>query len=108
MPTNIDIAVDFSPVPAGRYIADGPCSGEAFREKTLKPALDEGGKVIIEMDGGEGYGSSFLEEAFGGLVRLGYFNKEYLSEALEIHSDDDSLIAEVWDYIERATEPALN
>jgi len=108
MPTNIDVAEDFSPVPAGRYITDGPCSGEAFRDKTLKPALDDGGEVIVEMDGGEGYGSSFLEETFGGLVRLGYFTKGDLRDRLEIHSDDESLIAEVWDYIEGASEPALN
>lgn len=65
----INIATDFSKTPGGRYVTDGPSSGEDFRERFLIPALAEGGVVVVELDGTRGYPSSFLEEAFGGLVR---------------------------------------
>ena len=64
---------DYARSPGGRYISDGPYSGEWFREEVLRPALAEairtGERLEVELDGTSGYGSSFLEEAFGGLVR---------------------------------------
>lgn len=68
----INVARDFSKFPAGRYKATGKGSGEEFREKFLIPSLVENEHTIIELDGAAGYPPSFLEEAFGGLVRLGY------------------------------------
>lgn len=65
----INIARDFSRTPAGRFYADGPDSGERFRNQFLEPALVEFGTVVIEIDGTDGYSSSFLAEAFGGIVR---------------------------------------
>lgn len=65
----IKIATDFSRTPGGRYRSDGPASGEEFREDILIPALSHGDTVTIDLDGARGYPSSFLEEAFGGLVR---------------------------------------
>ena len=65
----ISIANDFSPVPAGRSQKDGPNSGERFRGQLLLPSLNSGA-TCVKLDA-EGYGSSFLEEAFGGLVRVG-------------------------------------
>jgi hypothetical protein len=65
----ISIARDFSKYPGGRYRADGPFSGEEFRERLLKKALDQSETVEVILDDTAGYGSSFLEEAFGGLVR---------------------------------------
>ena len=64
----IRVSSDFSDTPGGRFKVDGPYSGEEFREKLLIPALENHSKVIIDFDGGEGYGSSFLEESFGGAV----------------------------------------
>ena len=60
-----------------------------------------GNPVTIELDGVRGYGSSFLEEAFGGLVREGY-KPSQLHSLLDIHSERSSLIAEIWDYVDRA------
>lgn len=54
------------------------------------------------MDGAEGFGSSFLEEAFGGLVRLRYFTKDDLHERLTIMSRDEALVEEIWEYIDGA------
>lgn len=98
----INVATEFSSVPAGRFISDGPYSGEAFRETLLWPALKDGKRATIVMDGSEGYGSSFLEEAFGGLIRLGYISKDELHERLTVVSDDASLALEIWEYIDAA------
>jgi hypothetical protein len=51
--------------PAGRNRSDGPYSGEFLRDEKLLPVLAQD-KVIVDLDGTLGYGSSFLEEAFGG------------------------------------------
>lgn len=65
---------------------------------SLVPVLQSGEKAIIEMDGTRGYGSSFLEEAFGGLVRKG-FAPDQVRHAFELRSSDPSLIFEVEEYI---------
>ncbi len=77
--TTIDVANEFSRWPAGRVRKDGRYSGERFRQEFLVPALKKQGIVTIKMDGAAGYGPSFLEEAFGGLVRKEGFNKDILS-----------------------------
>ncbi|HEY5036126.1 MAG TPA: STAS-like domain-containing protein [Chthoniobacterales bacterium] len=100
----IRIASAFSEVPLGRYPSDGEFSGERFREEFLKPALEEGG-VIVQIDGTEGYGSSFLEEAFGGLVRKGYYTPVQLHERLEIETADPGFevySSLIWKYIDDA------
>ena len=95
----INIRRDFSRYPAGRYIEDGPYNGQRFREDFLIPALkDNTEKVYIELDGVRGYNSSFLDEAFGGLVARG-FPAEDLIERLELISQDQSLIDEIRGYI---------
>jgi hypothetical protein len=44
--------------------------------------------VVVVLDGTRGYLSSFLEEAFGGLVRERGFRKTELDRLLEIRSID--------------------
>lgn len=96
---SISVAQDFSRFPAGRYQTDGPNSGERFREELLAPSLRTADLVTVKLDGTRGYGSSFLEEAFGGLVRLGYFKADELQSKLAIESKDPSLEAEIRRYI---------
>ncbi|WP_368507918.1 STAS-like domain-containing protein [Bradyrhizobium lupini] len=92
MATVIEIGRDFSRTPGGRLISDGPFSGQLFRDRTLAPALKDavarGEKVTVVLDGPRGYLSSFLEEAFGGLVRFRVFDQKQLSGALEIVARD--------------------
>lgn len=105
---NINIAEEFSKAPAGRYIADGPYSGQGFRQEILVPALRADGEVVVELDGVEGYGSSFLEEAFGGLVREEGFSAEQLGARLKISTVDISWEREIWAYIKDAQTAALS
>ncbi len=73
---------DVVPYPGGRHIADGQYSGEWFRETILrhqlKHALDTGSTLNVELDDVPGYGVSFLEEAFGGLLRDGLFSPQQM------------------------------
>lgn len=82
----IIISRDFSEAPAGRYLTDGPYSGERFRDEILFPALKNFDLVEVELDGTLGYGSSFLEEAFGGLIRICGMNLAQIDQKLTIHS----------------------
>ncbi|WP_237479404.1 STAS-like domain-containing protein [Lichenibacterium dinghuense] len=72
----ISVAQDFSRYPGPRYRRDGSFSGEQFREEILAPALRNavagGGRLHVLIDGVAGYGSSFLDEAFAGLLRNGF------------------------------------
>jgi hypothetical protein len=99
----INIANDFSRYPAGRVVKDGPYSGERFRNDWLIPILERHEKATIEMDGTRGYGSSFLEEAFGGLVRRG-FTPDQINSTFELHSSDPSLTSEIQEYIANGAE----
>lgn len=86
----IDVAKQFSPYPSGRFDSDGSYNGEKFRIVFLEPALNAAkssnhrDKVVVDIDGVRTFGSSFLEEAFAGLIRLGKFSREDLSEYLEV------------------------
>ena len=97
----ISIARDFSVYPGGRTPDDGPYSGAEFREKFLIPVLSESGHAVINFDGTRGYGSSFLEEAFGGLVRKQYAKSLILS-TFTFTSEKQSIIDEVKRYIDAA------
>lgn len=101
--THISVAEQFSPTPAGRYLRDGPYPGERFRDEWLIPALRREPRSVVEidLDGTAGFGSSFLEEAFGGLVRAG-FPPDQLRLRLRIRSSRPSYIERVWSYIDRA------
>jgi hypothetical protein len=99
----ITISTEFSEYPAGRYREDGDHSGEVFREDILIPKLRSYDLVEINLDGSMGYGSSFLEEAFGGLVRLRKFSKELLHKKLKFnYKEDPMVIDEIWHYIDTA------
>ncbi len=99
----INVARDFSRFPAGRYRRNGRTSGEAFREDLLSAPLSAGETIVVELDGTIGYGSSFLEEAFGGLVRQLGIQPDTLLKRITLTSSDPTLIEEIKGYI-RSTE----
>lgn len=101
MPQVVDVGRDFTRFPAGRTSEDGPYSGEAFREKHLRPWLDKNQEVTIKLDSALGYGSSFLEEAFGGLIRLGYA-RDKVMQLIKLDSADSILKQEIQGYINSA------
>ena len=95
MAITIKVAYEYSKTPGGRTIKDGPFSGEDFRETILIPKFEEaknaGDQLIVDLDGGYGYGTSFLEEAFGGMARkLG--DKEL--RKIKIVSEEEPKLAE--------------
>ena len=65
----IDIGNDFSKLVGVRTKEDGDFSGEEFRENFLEPAMHRNQSTTILLDSLEGYTASFMEEAFGGIVR---------------------------------------
>ena len=100
----INVAKDFTRYPTGRFMKNGKTSGEEFREKFLIPSIVSGKKVHVELDGTIGYGSSFLEEAFGGLVRKLNLETTQINSQLTLISEDTSLIQEINEYIEDASK----
>ncbi len=98
----INIAKQFSKYPGGRFLEDGDFSGQGFREELLVPALREYAQVTVELDGTLGYGSSFLEEAFGGLIREEGFYYEDLKDRLRLVAKSDMLPYTIDRYMQEA------
>lgn len=67
----------------------------------LRPALEAGDVIHLKMDGTRGYASSFLEEAFGGLIRAGY-SKEKVLSGIKFETTDEALVIEITEYINQA------
>jgi hypothetical protein len=104
MAINISVA-DFTTTPGPRKREDGRFSGEEFREMFLEKCFNDGSteKIVIDLDGVEGYSTAFLEEAFGGLVRM--FGKNVVKHRLEfISTEEPMLIDEIDSYIEKAVK----
>jgi len=84
----IDLAREFSPYPSGRFAGDSEFNGTRFRVEFLEPALraakESHQKVTVDIDGVRSFGSSFLEEAFAGLIRLGVYRRDDLRDLLEV------------------------
>jgi STAS-like domain of unknown function (DUF4325) len=84
----IDIAKDYNPYPAGRDEHDGPFNGQKFRKEILLPkfkeALDKKIPLVVYLFGVKSFGSSFLDEAFGGLVRKEGVKKTDVNSFLKI------------------------
>lgn len=99
----IYIAKDYSETPAGRYHpSDGQFTGERFRNDFLYPALKNNDRVEVNLDGTLGYGSSFLEEAFGGLIREKGMTLDEIVTKLEITSSRAIYKNRIWQYLNEA------
>ena len=98
---------DFSKTPGSRYRNEGTKahSGEEFREDFLEPlfkkALQTCDTILINLDGSIGYGTSWLEEVFGGLARK--YGKDKVLEKLSFLSyEEEYLIDDILEYIKDA------
>ena len=105
----IVVARDFSDTPGPRNKSDGEFSGEEFLHTTLRPAFidarKQGTRLFVDLDGAEGYATSFLEESFGGLARE--FGADVVAGILDLKSQEEPyLIAEVMRYIDNTRSDA--
>ena len=102
----ISIAKDYTKYPGGRFIKEGDYSGEDFRINYLKPwylkSKECGELLVVDLDGGYGYGSSFLEEAFGGLARE--LNDRGVESIRIISNEEPRLIESIKQYMREALE----
>lgn len=95
--------IDFNPKPYGRFPKHGEGCGENYREKVLVPALHKYDKVHVNLTGYNRYGRSFLDEAFGGLIRESEFTGAQIHSKLSYSHDLlESLIIVIDDRIEAA------
>ena len=94
---------DWSLYPCGRYRQHGECSAEAFRDDYLIPALETHEYVEVDMSGPLAFGSSWLEECFGGLVRAGYSAKELEARLMVVGGRVIDHI-QAWSFIEEADQ----
>lgn len=83
---------DFSLNPGPRYKTEGAFSAEEFREDFVLPKVREairtGAVLTIVIDGVHGYGTSFFEESFAGLIRVNGFSPADLKSTLKFISDE--------------------
>ncbi|MBP8018407.1 MAG: STAS-like domain-containing protein [Hylemonella sp.] len=98
----VNVSTQFTKLPGLRYIRLGRFSGEEFRQRFLIEPLRQGRSVIVELDGVRGYGSSFLEEAFGGTVRELGLSTEDALQRLKVETIVESWRLDVDEYIRTA------
>jgi hypothetical protein len=102
--------LEFSRTPGFRHISDGPFSGELFFRDYLQPrfqeALDVNATLVVILDGAKGYGTSFLEESFGGLARE--YGAAAVLKHLEVISEDEPyLVDDIRTYIDEANAETM-
>lgn len=104
----INVVKDFHAKPYGRYRNDAEgcefTSGETFRQDFLAPALRSFDTVTVDLTGYNRYGRSFLDEAFGGLIREENFTSSELEEKLTYKHE---LVGRIIDVIDERIEAAI-
>lgn len=93
---------DHTKFPSARHKIDGPNSGELFRDDYIVPALNAHYQVLIDLNDVAGYPSSWIEEVFGGLVRVSKFKVQELRARMMLDIADRLQEEEIWLYIEEA------
>ncbi len=103
------ISSKYTKTPGPRRSKEGDYPGEDFRRKILSKlvneAIHDNVKLVIDLDGTEGYSSSFLEESFGGLIRNDHISYKEILEHVELRSlEEPYLIDEISRYLKDADE----
>jgi hypothetical protein len=88
----LSVAKDFNKTPGFRYRRQSPgTSGEEFRDNCLEPkyleAIEAEDALQVILDGTDGYLTSFLEEAFGGLQEK--HRDQNILDTIEIISNEE-------------------
>lgn len=98
MTTKLKISADFSDTPGPRYKSEGSHSGEEFRTSMLsnkvRDAIQNGDTLVVDLDGAQGYGTSFLEESFGGLIRDDKLDYDDIINHVDIISNEEPYLKE--------------
>lgn len=88
----------FTRTPGPRFRSEGRFSGQEWREEHLLPAYAkaaaEGRHLRVSLDGVVGFASSFLEEAFGGLVRARDEGPDVVASRLDVECLDEPTAVE--------------
>lgn len=104
----LSVAVEFSTTPGPRTPDEGDFCGEIFLADVLSPRFQDARKnnkeLLVDLDGTEGYATSFLEAAFGGLARE-HGIKEVLQRVKIKTLDEPFLEDEILEYIHKANDP---
>lgn len=83
--------MDFSISPGPRYTNQGDDSGESYYHEILNEAfanaVSQKNTLVVDLDGPDGYASSFLDEAFGNLVYD--FGMTMVQQFLEVKSEEE-------------------
>lgn len=100
----LKISQIFSRTPGARVRTEGRFSGQELREDVLVPsilkAIETHQTILIDLDGTAGYGTSFLEEAFGGLIRVNKYDLKTLNLIIKFTSNEEPyLINEINKYM---------
>jgi hypothetical protein len=103
--SNLIKVTEFTKTPGARYMSEGPNSGEEWLKVHLDPAFvrarSGGARLMVDLDGVVGFATSFLEEAFGGLVRL--HGVAAVEAVLEVKcTEDPYIVDEIYDFIRNA------
>lgn len=93
----IKLITDFDTCPSGRYRHESDTSGEAFREDVLKPALQEHGSIVVDLNGADSLPPSFLDEAIGMLAKD--YGAEFPKKVSILLTDDDTALRKLNDSI---------
>lgn len=110
----INLIKEFSTKPYGRNHQDVTPeeykdTGEAFRLNILAPALQDKNneKVRVILTGYNRYARSFLDEAFGGLIRASGFTYDELCNRLEYeHATVKAIEGTISERIKKAAQDA--
>jgi hypothetical protein len=98
----IKVLDDFTFAPGARDYDDGKDSGQEFYEELLKrkfqEAVDMGVKLKIDLDGVEGYPSSFLSESFG-LLGNEFGAEEVLNRLIIVSNEVPKYIQKIMKYV---------
>jgi hypothetical protein len=103
------IAKEFSRTTGPRYTHEGGNSGEKLRKELFYPflrdAISKNKIVTVDLDGVTGYGTSFLEETFGGLIRDEGLSYATVKKHLKIVSNEEPyLIDDIFHYLSDANK----